>query len=219
MPSLASAPELQKKTLSANVCSTRRAARRSACGTRYRLLVCMTRPACSAIAWTRCGWPWPSEEVAMPAPKSRNRRPSAVIQPGAFAPLESEVGAVVGRHQGGNHLRVPRTSPLQLPATSPARTDLRRTALGKRITMASRFWREVNARLRGRAIQRSGPASRQYWKLGIEFNVSAVDAAAASAGRPRCLSLARTGTRPACCRGRGSRRRDHGDASHGRRRS
>ena len=34
MPSFASAPELQKKTLSANVASTSRAASRSACGTR-----------------------------------------------------------------------------------------------------------------------------------------------------------------------------------------
>ena len=34
MPSLASAPELQKNTLSANEAATRRAARRSACGTR-----------------------------------------------------------------------------------------------------------------------------------------------------------------------------------------
>ncbi len=77
MPSFASAPELQKNTLSANDASTSRAASRSACGTRYRLDTCITRAACSAIAVTRCGWPWPSEEVAMPAPKSRKRRPSA----------------------------------------------------------------------------------------------------------------------------------------------
>jgi hypothetical protein len=78
MPSFASAPELQKNTLSAKDAATCRAASFSACGTRYRLLTCITFAACSAMACTRCGWPWPSEEVAMPEPKSRNRRPSSV---------------------------------------------------------------------------------------------------------------------------------------------
>ncbi len=55
MPSLASAPELQKNTLSANVAATNRSASRSACGTRYRLLVWITRAACAAIAATRPG--------------------------------------------------------------------------------------------------------------------------------------------------------------------
>ena len=78
MPSFASAPELQKNTLSANVASTSRCASRSACGMRYRLDTCITLAACSAIALARCGWPWPSDAVAMPEPKSRSRRPSTV---------------------------------------------------------------------------------------------------------------------------------------------
>ena len=53
MPSFASAPELQKKTLSAKDAATWRAASSSACGTRYRLETCMTRAACSAITFVR----------------------------------------------------------------------------------------------------------------------------------------------------------------------
>src|SRR5260370_14935 len=64
MPSLASAPELQKNTLSANEFATSRSARRSAPGMRYRLETCITLWAYSAIASARCCLPWPSEPVA-----------------------------------------------------------------------------------------------------------------------------------------------------------
>jgi hypothetical protein len=78
MPSFASAPELQKNTESAKLASTSRCASRSACGMRYRFEQWINLAACPAMAETRTGWLWPIAVVAMPAPKSRNRRPPSV---------------------------------------------------------------------------------------------------------------------------------------------
>ena len=36
-------------------------------------------------------------------PEIKESSPVRRVQPGALAPLESEVGTVVGRHQSGNH--------------------------------------------------------------------------------------------------------------------
>ena len=103
MPSFASAPELQKNTLSAKVASTSRCARRSACGTRYRLETCITLRRLLGdggdqvrVAVAERGGGDAGAEIEESSPVRR-------IQPGALAPLESEVGAVVGRHQGGDH--------------------------------------------------------------------------------------------------------------------
>ena len=104
MPSFASAPELQKKTLSAKEVSdqplppaARPAARGTGCS---RASPCA---ACSAIACTRCGWPWPRRRGGDAGAEIEESSPVRRPQPGALAPLEGEVGTVVGRHQGGDH--------------------------------------------------------------------------------------------------------------------
>ena len=78
--SSASAPELVKNTLSAKVASVRRLAKRFLARDLIEVrqvpdLVGL-RPSERS---TRCGWAWPSELTATPAPKSRYRSPSSVI--------------------------------------------------------------------------------------------------------------------------------------------
>src|SRR5690606_13666976 len=55
-PSLASAPELQKKALSAKECATSFAASSSCSGDLYRLETCQSLAACSCRAFTSRGW-------------------------------------------------------------------------------------------------------------------------------------------------------------------
>ena len=69
--SLASAPELQKNTLSAKLSSHSRAARRSPSGLLNKFDMCHNLVACSCNAATRCGWAWPSALTATPLVKSR----------------------------------------------------------------------------------------------------------------------------------------------------
>ena len=103
MPSFASAPELQKNTLSANVASTSRCASRS----RLRNAIQVGRvhhlggllgdrldQMRMAVAQRGRGDARPEIQKSSPV-----HRP----QPGAFAPLESEVGTGVVRQQGGDH--------------------------------------------------------------------------------------------------------------------
>jgi len=74
--SLASAPELQKKTRSANECSTSSFAR-WICGAAWKMLeTCSSVAAASRMAPVTTGWQWPSEVTAMPVVKSRYSRPS-----------------------------------------------------------------------------------------------------------------------------------------------
>ena len=96
-PSFASAPELQKNTESAKLASTKRCARRSAPGTRYRLETCITR----RLLGDR------RDEMRMPMPQRaggdaraeiKETSPRAVEQIGTFTMLESKVGPVVVRH-------------------------------------------------------------------------------------------------------------------------
>jgi hypothetical protein len=43
---------------------------------KYRFETCMSRPACSWIAETTCGWQWPVLHTATPERKSRYSLPS-----------------------------------------------------------------------------------------------------------------------------------------------
>ena len=69
--SLASAPELQKKTREGNDSSTSRRAS-SICGrVRYRFDVWISSADCRLTAATTSGWAWPSRLTAIPATRSR----------------------------------------------------------------------------------------------------------------------------------------------------
>ena len=103
MPSFASAPELQKNTLSANVASTSRCASRSA--PRDAIQVGHVHHL-GGLLGDRLG------EVRMAVAQRRGGDAGAEIeksspihrpQPSAFAPLEGEVGTGVVRQQSGNH--------------------------------------------------------------------------------------------------------------------
>ncbi len=103
MPSFASAPELQKKTLSAKDAATWRAASFSACGMRYRFETCITRRRLLGdrlrqmrVAMADAAGGDAGAEIQESSPIDRP-------QARALAPLESKVGTVVGRHQGGDH--------------------------------------------------------------------------------------------------------------------
>jgi hypothetical protein len=73
---LASAPELQKNTRSANVASMRRFASRSDDSFVSQFETCQIFPACSVSARTSAGWQWPSAVTATPLAKSMYIRPS-----------------------------------------------------------------------------------------------------------------------------------------------
>jgi hypothetical protein len=66
---------LQKNARSANVCSTRRVASRSAGSLVNQFDTCQILRACSSSAFIIAGWPWPSEVTATPLAKSMYRRP------------------------------------------------------------------------------------------------------------------------------------------------
>ncbi len=74
--SLASAPELQKNTRSANVDWTSRSASRSAGSLVNQFETCQSLRACSSSARTIAGWQWPSAVTATPLAKSTYMRPS-----------------------------------------------------------------------------------------------------------------------------------------------
>lgn len=69
--SLASQPELQKKTSSIPASAVSLSANCSCCGMRYRLDVCNSRPACAAMAATSSGWLCPRVDTAIPDRASR----------------------------------------------------------------------------------------------------------------------------------------------------
>src|SRR4051794_8800546 len=75
--SLASAPELEKKTPPPSERSTSRAASRSPGSLKYRLPTCMSRSVCSRTAATTAGWQCPRLVTEMPHRKSRYSLPSA----------------------------------------------------------------------------------------------------------------------------------------------
>ena len=76
-PSLASAPELPKNTLSMPVRLHSFLASLASGAVTYRLLICCRAPACAATAAVQAGWQNPSELTPMPEVKSRYAFPSA----------------------------------------------------------------------------------------------------------------------------------------------
>ncbi len=85
-PSLASAPELQKKTLSMPASLHNLAAAVSWLGISYRLEVCTKRVACSVNAWVTAGCVWPRPQTAIPATASKYLLPWVSVNQ---APLPS----------------------------------------------------------------------------------------------------------------------------------
>jgi hypothetical protein len=73
---LASAPELQKNTRSANVASVKRRASRNAGSLVNQFDMCHSVRACASSALTIAGWQWPSDVTATPLAKSMYIRPS-----------------------------------------------------------------------------------------------------------------------------------------------
>ena len=74
--SIASVPELVKKTLSAKVLSTSDLANFSWFSTLYRLEVCHKFLACSIKTLTNFSLQWPKMFTAIPEVQSKNLRPS-----------------------------------------------------------------------------------------------------------------------------------------------
>ena len=103
MPSFASAPELQKNTLSANVACTK--PRGQPLGLRHAIEIGdvhhpgglgRDRLHEMRIVVADRGGRDAGAAIEKPSPIGRP-------QPSALAPLEREIGAVVGGHQGGDH--------------------------------------------------------------------------------------------------------------------
>ena len=69
-------PSCRRTPTTRRTASTSRSASRTIGALKYRFETCISRPACSWIAATTCGWQWPVLQTATPERKSRYSTPS-----------------------------------------------------------------------------------------------------------------------------------------------